>query len=53
MQVGLLPSCDCYDVCSGGWDHYVASLAKYAAGEAGQPRGSAEWDAARVTTGAR
>jgi uncharacterized protein YndB with AHSA1/START domain len=50
VQVGLVPSCDCYEVCSRGWDHYVAGLATFAAGEGGAPRGSAEWEAARVAT---
>jgi uncharacterized protein YndB with AHSA1/START domain len=46
-HVGLLPSCDCYGICAGGWDHFVRSLASYAAGAGGYPRGSAEWEAAR------
>ncbi len=47
-QVGLLPTCDCYGICSGGWDHYVESLAAFAAGEGGQPYGSEEWEATRA-----
>ena len=39
-QVGLVPSCDCYDICSRGWDHYVRSLADVAAGERGRPYGA-------------
>ena len=46
-HVGLLPSCDCYGICSGGWDHFVRSLADYAAGNGGHPYGSAEWEAQR------
>ena len=40
-QVGLVPSCHCYDICSRGWDHYVRSLADVAAGERGRPYGAA------------
>ena len=40
-QVGLAPGCDCYDICSRGWDHYVRSLADVAAGERGHPYGAA------------
>jgi len=47
-QVGLVPSCDCYGICSGGWDHFVRSLAGFAAGEGGHPRGSPEWEAQRA-----
>jgi uncharacterized protein YndB with AHSA1/START domain/DNA-binding transcriptional ArsR family regulator len=47
-QVGLLPTCDCYGICSGGWDHYVRSLADFAAGEGGHPYGSPEWDVQRA-----
>jgi uncharacterized protein YndB with AHSA1/START domain/DNA-binding transcriptional ArsR family regulator len=47
-HVGLLPACDCYGICSGGWDHYVRSLAEFAQGDGGHPRGSAEWEAQRV-----
>ena len=36
LHVGLLPSCDCYGECSGGWSHFVVSLAEYAAGEMGR-----------------
>jgi uncharacterized protein YndB with AHSA1/START domain/DNA-binding transcriptional ArsR family regulator len=39
-QVGLAPGCDCYDICSRGWDHYVRSLADFAAGERGHPYGA-------------
>jgi uncharacterized protein YndB with AHSA1/START domain/DNA-binding transcriptional ArsR family regulator len=47
-QVGLTPSCDCYGICSGGWDHYVRSLADFAAGQGGHPYGSPEWEAGRA-----
>jgi uncharacterized protein YndB with AHSA1/START domain len=47
-QVGLVPSRDCYDICSGGWDHYVRSLADFAAGEGGHPYGSPEWETQRA-----
>jgi len=46
-HVGLLPSCACYGECSGGWSHFVVSLAEYAAGRGGHPRGSARWQEAR------
>jgi len=52
-HVGLVPSCECYDVCSGGWDHYVRSLAEFAAGDGGHPRGSAEWEAPRAASSGR
>ena len=47
-QVGLEPSCDCYDICAGGWDHYGRSLADFAAGDGGHPYGSPEWEAQRA-----
>jgi uncharacterized protein YndB with AHSA1/START domain/DNA-binding transcriptional ArsR family regulator len=53
VQVGLIPSCDCYGLCSGGWDHAVRSLADLASGGGGFPRGSAEWQAARAGAGSR
>jgi uncharacterized protein YndB with AHSA1/START domain/DNA-binding transcriptional ArsR family regulator len=47
-HVGLQPSCDCYGICSGGWDHYIGrSLPDYVAGAGGHPRGSVEWEAAQ------
>ena len=52
-QVGLLSTCDCYDICSHGWDHYVASLASYASGDGGRPYGSEQWAAQRAGAGAR
>jgi uncharacterized protein YndB with AHSA1/START domain/DNA-binding transcriptional ArsR family regulator len=47
-QVGLTPTCDCYDICSAGWDHYVHSLADFAAGKGGHPYGSPEWEDQRA-----
>jgi uncharacterized protein YndB with AHSA1/START domain len=47
-QVGLVSSCDCYGICSAGWDHYVRSLADFAAGEGGHPYGSPEWESGRA-----
>jgi len=47
-QVGLEPACDCYGICSSGWDHYVRSLADFAAGEGGHPYGSPAWESARA-----
>ena len=46
-HVGLVPSCDCYEMCRGGWDHYVRSLTDYVEQGDGHPRGSAEWELAR------
>jgi uncharacterized protein YndB with AHSA1/START domain len=34
---GLLPLLDCYDVCETGWDHFLVSLADYAATGSGSP----------------
>jgi uncharacterized protein YndB with AHSA1/START domain/DNA-binding transcriptional ArsR family regulator len=47
-QVGLLTTCDCYDICSNGWDHYVESLASFAAGQGGHPYGSEQWETRRA-----
>jgi len=47
-HVGLHPTCDCYGICSGGWDHYVRSLASFASGRGGHPYGSPEWEAQRA-----
>jgi uncharacterized protein YndB with AHSA1/START domain len=44
---GLVPVCDCYGHCSRGWDHYLASLAGYAAGTGGSPWGTETWRPAR------
>ena len=46
-HVGLVPSCDCYEMCRSGWDHYVRSLTDYVEQGDGHPRGSAEWEVAR------
>ena len=40
---GLTPTCDCYDMCSNGWDHYLASLARLASEGLGNPWGSEAW----------
>src|SRR5581483_5950040 len=34
---GLIPSCDCYGMCSGGWNHYLRSLELVASGQPGEP----------------
>jgi uncharacterized protein YndB with AHSA1/START domain len=47
-HVGLRPTCDCFEICAPGWDHYVESLAAFAHGDGGRPRGSAEWEAHRA-----
>jgi uncharacterized protein YndB with AHSA1/START domain len=36
-HLGLEPECDCYGACSVGWDRYLASLARHAAGAGGTP----------------
>ena len=46
-HVGLVPSCDCYEMCRGGWDHYMRSLTDFVDRGDGQPRGSTEWELAR------
>ncbi|HEY3669483.1 MAG TPA: SRPBCC domain-containing protein [Acidimicrobiia bacterium] len=46
-QVGLLQECECYGECSRGWNHFVVSLAEFAAGSGGHPRGSDGWETAR------
>ena len=46
-HVGLIPSFDCYEMCLGGWDHYLRSLTDYVERADGHPRGSAEWELAR------
>ena len=48
-QVGVSPTCECFDECTRGWNHFVVSLAEFAAGSGGYPRGSAEWEAARAS----
>jgi hypothetical protein len=37
---GLRSGLDCYDLCSGGWEHYLGSLAAYAEHGTGRPFGS-------------
>jgi uncharacterized protein YndB with AHSA1/START domain len=40
-HVGLVPGLgECHQVCSRGWDHYLASLAGHVTGEGGSPWGS-------------
>lgn len=37
-HIGLTPSMECYDLCKGGWDHFIlGSLEKYLTGNGGQP----------------
>ncbi len=36
-HVGLAPACDCFEMCSNGWDHYLRSLSAHASGGAGSP----------------
>jgi len=40
---GLEPRCECYEMCSRGWDHYLASLAGWATGDGGSPWHSPTW----------
>ena len=47
-HVGLVPALDCYSLCAGGWDHYLASLASHATGDGGTPWGSEQWKADRA-----
>jgi uncharacterized protein YndB with AHSA1/START domain len=42
-HAGLVPKLDCFSLCSAGWDHYLASLAAYAAGGRGVPWRTAGW----------
>jgi uncharacterized protein YndB with AHSA1/START domain/DNA-binding transcriptional ArsR family regulator len=44
---GLTPTCDCYGLCSRGWDHYLASIKAYVETGTGNPWGSDEWAARR------
>ncbi len=37
MHVGLLQECECYEVCQGGWDYYMASLKSFAEKGKGTP----------------
>jgi len=46
-HVGLVPSCECYEMCRGGWDHYLRSLVDFVERADGHPRGSAEWELAQ------
>jgi hypothetical protein len=42
-HLGLDPECGCYEMCSSGWHHYLASLSGWASGEGGSPRHSPGW----------
>lgn len=42
-HAGLEPELDCFSLCSAGWDHYLASLAAYAASGKGVPWRTAGW----------
>jgi uncharacterized protein YndB with AHSA1/START domain len=48
-HVGLVPELDCYERCHVGWDHFLASLAAYAAGRGGSPYGTGSQKAASAT----
>jgi uncharacterized protein YndB with AHSA1/START domain len=45
---GLTEELDCIDMCTAGWDHYIASLHDYVETGAGSPRGSEADNARRV-----
>lgn len=36
-HAGLRPSCDCYAMCSNGWDHYLGSLVDHVEGGPASP----------------
>jgi uncharacterized protein YndB with AHSA1/START domain len=36
-HVGLVPALECYDLCRGGWDHFLRSLQQHAAAGCGTP----------------
>jgi hypothetical protein len=40
---GLVPALACAGACTRGWDHYLASLAAYAAGQGASPWGTPTW----------
>jgi uncharacterized protein YndB with AHSA1/START domain/DNA-binding transcriptional ArsR family regulator len=48
-HVGLVPTCDCYGLCSGGWQHYLASLVAFVQGEGGEPYRSSGWERQRAS----
>ena len=39
-HVGLTDELDCIEMCTSGWNHYIASLRKYVETGRGDPRGS-------------
>ncbi|SMC27936.1 Uncharacterized conserved protein YndB, AHSA1/START domain [Andreprevotia lacus DSM 23236] len=45
-HIGLTPTLECYDLCSGGWDHFLASLQQYAQTGQGTPAASSCAEAA-------
>jgi uncharacterized protein YndB with AHSA1/START domain len=47
-HVGLTDELECIEMCTRGWDHYLASLRAYVESGSGNPRGS-EADLARRT----
>ncbi|KAF0812087.1 hypothetical protein IGB42_03364 [Andreprevotia sp. IGB-42] len=36
-HIGLVPAFECYDLCQGGWQHFLASLQQYAQTGQGTP----------------
>jgi uncharacterized protein YndB with AHSA1/START domain len=49
-HAGLVPDLACYSLCSGGWDHYLRSLAADVTGQSGSPYGSVGWAGHRATS---
>ena len=49
-HVGLTDELDCIDMCTSGWNHYLASLRDYVETGFGSPRGSDADDARRQET---
>lgn len=52
-HIGLVPGFECYDLCSNGWQHCLASLAQYAATGQGSPHGCAGECSASAATAAQ
>jgi uncharacterized protein YndB with AHSA1/START domain len=50
---GLTPELDCIEMCSRGWDHFLASLRQYAEAGHGNPVGSDADTARRATEAVR